>query len=126
MLIRELARDAVDVDVQIHVHNDAGLAIANSLTAVEEGVAAVQGCINGYGDKCGNADLAAVIANLQLKMGINVISDDQLAHLTEVSHYISEIVNVVPTPFQPYVGASAFAHKKRRVSEVGARLRAPD
>ena len=105
------ARDAVDVDVQIHVHNDAGLAIANSLAAVEEGVSAVQGCINGYGDKCGNADLAAVIANLQLKMGINVISDEQLAHLTEVSHYISEIVNVVPAPFQPYVGASAFAHK---------------
>ncbi|MCH7698019.1 MAG: citramalate synthase [Chloroflexi bacterium] len=105
------ARDAVDVDVQIHVHNDAGLAIANSLAAVEEGVSAVQGCINGYGDKCGNADLAAVIANLQLKMGISVISDEQLAHLTEVSHYISEIVNVVPAPFQPYVGASAFAHK---------------
>ena len=105
------AREAVNVDIQIHCHNDAGLAIANSLAAVEEGVAAVQGCVNGYGDKCGNADLAAVIANLQLKMGINVISDEQLAHLTEVSHYISEIVNVVPTPFQPYVGASAFAHK---------------
>ena len=105
------AREAVDVDVQIHCHNDAGLAIANSLAAVQEGVSAIQGCINGYGDKCGNADLAAVIANLQLKMGIKVISDEQLGHLTEVSHYISEIVNVVPTPFQPYVGASAFAHK---------------
>jgi len=105
------ARDAVDVDLQIHCHNDAGLAVANSLAAVTEGVAAVQGCVNGYGERCGNADLVAIIGDLKLKMGMDVITDEQLARLTEVSHYISEIVNVVPSPFQPYVGASAFAHK---------------
>ena len=105
------AREAVSCTVSIHCHNDAGLAVANTLAAVEEGVTQIQGCINGYGDKCGNADLAAVIANLKLKMGIDVVTDEQLARLTEVARYISEIVNVVPSPFQPYVGASAFAHK---------------
>ena len=105
------ARQAVSCTVSIHCHNDAGLAVANTLAAVEEGVTQIQGCINGYGDKCGNADLAAVIANLKLKMGIDVVTDEQLARLTEVARYVSEIVNVVPSPFQPYVGASAFAHK---------------
>ncbi len=105
------AREAVSCTISIHCHNDAGLAVANTMTAVEEGVTQVQGCINGYGDKCGNADLASVIANLKLKMGIDVVSDEQLARLSEVAHYVSEIVNVVPSPFQPYVGASAFAHK---------------
>jgi 2-isopropylmalate synthase len=105
------AREAVDVDIQIHCHNDTGLAVANSLAAVAEGVSAIQGCVNGYGERCGNADLVTIIADLKLKMGLDVISDEQLAHLTEVSHYVTEIVNVVPSPFQPYVGASAFAHK---------------
>ena len=105
------AQQAVPVQVGIHTHNDAGLAVANSLAAIEQGVVQVQGCTNGYGDKCGNADLTTVIANLKLKMGIDVITDEQLARLSEVSHFVSEIVNVVPNPFQPYVGASAFAHK---------------
>ena len=105
------AREAVDVSVGIHAHNDANLAVANTLAAIEEGVTQVQGCANGYGDKCGNADLLSVIANLKLKMGIDVVTDEQLARLTEISHFISEIVNMVPSPFQPYVGASAFAHK---------------
>ena len=105
------ARDAVDVALGIHTHNDAGLAVANSLAAVEEGVRHVQGCVNGYGERCGNADLLSVIANLKLKMGVDVVTDEQLERLTEVSHYVSEIVNFVPNPFQPYVGASAFAHK---------------
>ncbi|MCH7811947.1 MAG: citramalate synthase [Chloroflexi bacterium] len=105
------ARAAVSTLVGIHTHNDAGLAIANSLVAVQEGASQVQGCINGYGDKCGNADLVSVIANLKLKMGIDVVTDEQLAHLTEASHYVNEIVNFVPNPYQPYVGTSAFAHK---------------
>ncbi|MGB2693630.1 MAG: citramalate synthase [Dehalococcoidia bacterium] len=105
------AREAVPVALGIHTHNDANLAIANTLVAIEEGCTQVQGCINGYGDKCGNADMVSIIANLQIKLGINVVTDEQLARLTEVSHYVSEIVNLVPNPFQPYVGASAFAHK---------------
>jgi 2-isopropylmalate synthase len=105
------ARAAVDVPLGIHTHNDAGLAVGNTLAAVEEGCVQVQGCVNGYGERCGNADLLSIIANLKLKMGMNVVTDEQLARLTEVSHYVSEIVNMVPDPYQPYVGASAFAHK---------------
>ena len=105
------AMEAVGVPVGIHAHNDANLAVANTLAAVEIGAVQVQGCINGYGDKCGNADLVSVIANLKLKMDIDVVTDQQLARLSEIAHYVGEIVNVVPNPFQPYVGASAFAHK---------------
>jgi 2-isopropylmalate synthase len=105
------ARLAVDVPLGIHTHNDAGLAVANTLIAVEEGCVQVQGCVNGYGERCGNADLLSIIANLKLKMGMDVVSDAQLGRLTEVSHYVSEIVNMVPHPYQPYVGQSAFAHK---------------
>jgi 2-isopropylmalate synthase len=105
------ARDAVDVPLGIHTHNDAHLAVANTLAAVEEGCTQVQGCVNGYGERCGNADLLSIIANLKLKMGFDVVTGEQLARLTEVSHYVSEIVNMVPYPYQPYVGGSAFAHK---------------
>ncbi len=105
------AREAVDVPLGIHTHNDAALAVANTLAAVAEGCVHVQGCVNGYGERCGNADLLSIIANLKLKMGLDVVTDDQLARLTEVSHYVSEIVNMVPYPYQPYAGASAFAHK---------------
>ncbi|MEX2247891.1 MAG: citramalate synthase [Dehalococcoidia bacterium] len=101
----------LDVPLGIHTHNDAELAVANSLAAVAEGVRQVQACVNGYGERCGNANLMSVIANLKLKLGLDVISDEQLAMLTEVSHYVSEIVNMVPDPYQPYVGTSAFAHK---------------
>jgi 2-isopropylmalate synthase len=100
-----------DIRLGIHCHNDAGLAVANSIAAVEAGVWQVQGCVNGYGERCGNADLLTVIANLKLKMGIDVIDDDQLARLTEVSNYVSELANMAPHPQAPYVGTSAFAHK---------------
>ncbi len=99
------------VPLGIHAHNDAELAVANSLAAVEEGVRQVQACVNGYGERCGNANLMSVIANLKLKLGIDVVSDEQLAMLTDVSRYVSEIVNMVPNPYQPYVGTSAFTHK---------------
>ena len=97
--------------VGIHAHNDADLAVANSLAAVEAGATHVQGTINGYGERCGNANLVSVIPNLKLKMGIDCLSDEQLARLTEISHYVSEVANMVPNPHAPYVGASAFTHK---------------
>jgi 2-isopropylmalate synthase len=105
------AMEAVDTPLGIHAHNATDLAVANSLAAVEMGVAQVQGCINGYGDGCGNADIISVIANLKLKMSIDCISDEQLAKLTEISHYVSETANLPPSPRQPYVGTAAFAHK---------------
>jgi 2-isopropylmalate synthase len=100
-----------DVRLGIHCHNDAGLAVANSMAAVEAGVWQVQGCVNGYGERCGNADILTILANLKLKMGLNVVEDEQLARLTEVSNYVSELANLVPNMQAPYVGASAFAHK---------------
>ena len=100
-----------DTRLGIHCHNDAGLAVANSMAAVEAGVWQVQGCVNGYGERCGNADILTVLANLKLKMGIQVVEDEQLARLTEVSNYVSELANMVPNASAPYVGASAFAHK---------------
>jgi 2-isopropylmalate synthase len=95
----------------IHCHNDAEVAVANSLAAVEAGVQQVQACINGYGERCGNANLSSVIAGLKLKLGREVVDAEQLANLTEVSHFVSEVANMTPWPQQPYVGASAFAHK---------------
>ena len=102
---------AVQCLVGIHVHNDADLAVANTLLAVQTGATQVQACINGWGERCGNANIVSVIANLKLKMGIEVVTDEQLARLTEVSHMASELANLLPNPQQPYVGASAFAHK---------------
>ena len=101
----------VDTPLGIHTHNDADLAVANSLAAVAEGVKQVQACVNGYGERCGNANLISIIANLKLKLGMDVVSEDQLAMLTEVSRYVSEVVNMAPSPYQPYVGTSAFTHK---------------
>src|SRR5690606_19147822 len=94
-----------------HCHNDADVAVANSLAALEHGVTQVQACINGYGERCGNANMLSVIAGLKLKMGVDVVTDEQLARLTEVSHFVSEVANMTPWPQQPYVGHSAFAHK---------------
>ncbi|GIW13711.1 MAG: citramalate synthase [Tepidiforma sp.] len=100
-----------DVRLGIHLHNDAGLAVANSLHAVEAGVWQIQGCVNGYGERCGNADILTIAANLKLKYGIDVLEDDQLARLTEVANYVAELANMALNPQTPYVGASAFAHK---------------
>jgi len=104
--------DAVpDAVFGCHFHNDSGMAVGNSLTAVRTGVHQVQGCINGYGERTGNADLCSVIPNLALKMGYETIPADHLPHLTRVSHHLSEIVNLTLDPHLPYVGASAFTHK---------------
>jgi 2-isopropylmalate synthase len=101
----------LDVPIGIHAHNDADLAVANTLAAVEAGATHVQGTINGYGERCGNANLVSVIADLKLKMGIDCVSDEQLARLTETSHYVSEVANMASNPQAPYVGLSSFAHK---------------
>ncbi len=95
----------------IHCHNDSGCGVANTLAAVKAGVVHVQGTINGYGERVGNADLCAVTAGLQLKMGKRCVSDEQLARLTELSNFVSEVANLPHDRHQPYVGASAFTHK---------------
>jgi 2-isopropylmalate synthase len=95
----------------IHTHNDSDTAVANALAGVIEGVRMVQGTINGYGERCGNANLCSLIPNLQLKLGYKCIQDEQLARLTETSRLISEVVNLAPDDHAPFVGRSAFAHK---------------
>ena len=95
----------------IHAHNDGGLAVANSLAAVLSGVNMVHGTINGYGERCGNADLISVIANLQLKMNRNCLPEASIRQLTNLSNYISEVANIPPLSSRPFVGRSAFAHK---------------
>jgi 2-isopropylmalate synthase len=99
------------VPIGIHAHNDGELAVANSLMAVGAGARQVQGTINGFGERCGNANLCSVIPNLQLKANFPVLAPEQLAMLTEVSRYVNEIANLVPPNNQPFVGYSAFAHK---------------
>jgi len=95
----------------IHVHNDADTAVASTLMAVEAGVNHVQGTINGYGERCGNANLCSIIPNLKLKLKLECIPDSQLPELTKVARYVSEVANLIPRDDQPYVGKSAFAHK---------------
>ena len=107
----DAVRDVADMPLGIHAHNDSELAVANTLAAVKAGVTQVQGTINGYGERCGNANLCSVIPDLKLKMGIDCVTDEQLAKLTEVSRYVSEVANLVPDAFSPYVGTSAFSHK---------------
>jgi len=99
------------VPLGIHVHNDNACAVVNSLTAVRLGITQVQGTMNGYGERCGNADLSAVIPNLELKMKKRCLPDNHLRHLTEVSHYVSEVANMPRHNSQPFVGYGAFAHK---------------
>jgi len=101
----------ITVPLGIHAHNDSELAVANTLMAVRHGVVQVQGTINGYGERCGNANLCSVIPSLKFKLGINCLSDDSIKRLSKVSHHISEIANMVPSDNQPFVGKNAFAHK---------------
>ncbi len=99
------------VGVGIHAHDDAGCGVANSLVAVQRGARLVQGTVNGYGERCGNANLITILADLQLKLGFDCVEPRLLARLTETAHLIDELCNVAPNPNQPYVGANAFAHK---------------
>jgi len=106
-----LAKQGMHVTLGIHVHNDAGLAVANTLAAVMAGCTHIQGTINGYGERCGNANLISIIPNLQLKMGYNCLSTLGLKSLADLSLKVSGIANLNPDKQAPYVGSSAFAHK---------------
>ena len=99
------------VPMGVHAHDDGGLALANSLEAVLAGAVMVQGTVNGYGERCGNADLISIMGNLQLKMGYACVHSESLKHLTELSRFTSEVANVPPNNQRPFVGKSAFAHK---------------
>ncbi len=116
---------ALDVPLGVHAHNDAACAVANSLVAVDAGCVHVQGTMNGYGERAGNADLTSIIPALSLKMGAETSVDaDRLQLLTEVSHFVAETANLSPYPQQPYVGASAFAHKGGVHASAAARMEA--
>jgi 2-isopropylmalate synthase len=97
--------------VGIHCHDDAGCGVANSLAAVQSGATHVQGTMNGYGERCGNANLVTIIPNLQVKLGYACLNDDQLASLAPAAHFLDELLNFTADPDQPYVGRNAFAHK---------------
>ena len=104
-------RKRFDGILGIHTHNDSDLAVANSIAAIEQGFTHVQGCMNGYGERCGNANLCSIIANLELKLGHTTIGRDNLANLTGAARFIAELANLPMRNDQPYVGHSAFAHK---------------
>jgi 2-isopropylmalate synthase len=106
-----VASVGASVRVGIHTHDDAGCGVANALAAVLAGATHVQGTMNGYGERCGNANLISIIPNLQLKLGYECLTDAQLASLTPTAHYIAELLNFTPDPDAPYVGRNAFAHK---------------
>jgi 2-isopropylmalate synthase len=109
--VREVRRALPRAQLGIHVHNDGGLAVANSLAAIQAGVMQVQGTINGVGERCGNVDLTSVIANCELKLGLRCLPEGKLASLTSVSRFVWERMNRVGPDNQPYVGLAAFAHK---------------
>ena len=109
--IVQAVREKLDHPIGIHAHNDAECAVANSLAAVHAGAVHVQGTINGYGERCGNANLSTIIPNLELKLGLRAVPEGKLAALADVSHLVSEIANLLPDEHMAYVGKSAFAHK---------------
>ena len=100
-----------DTPIGIHAHNDAGVAVANSVVAINHGAVHVQGCINGYGERCGNANLCTVLPNIELKLGHETIGAEGLASLTQVARFVAELANLSLPNDRPYVGNSAFAHK---------------
>ncbi len=116
-------RDICRVPLGIHAHNDGGLAVANTLVAVRKGVAQVQGTVNGYGERCGNANLCSVIPNLELKQGVRCLPEGRLAQLASLAHFVSEMANLPADESQPFVGANAFTHKAGL--HVGAVLKTP-
>jgi 2-isopropylmalate synthase len=104
-------RKQVDLPLGIHAHNDGECAVANSLAAVQAGCTQVQGTINGYGERCGNANLCSIIPDLQLKLGYDCLPQEKLAELYDLSHFVAELANLAPDEYQAYVGQAAFAHK---------------
>jgi 2-isopropylmalate synthase len=109
--IARVRADIPGAEVGVHFHNDAGTAVASSLASVGAGARQIQGCVNGYGERTGNADLCAIIPDLVIKMGIPVVDEAQLEQLSPISHHVAEVVNITLDPHRPYVGASAFTHK---------------
>jgi 2-isopropylmalate synthase len=111
------------VGIGVHFHDDGGVAVANTLVGVRMGATQVQGCINGYGERTGNANLCTIIPDLSLKMGVRTIPAERLERLTPVSHHIAELVNITLDPQSPFVGPSAFAHKAGLHTSAIARAR---
>ena len=114
--VRDVIKTLAEIDggttkIGIHNHNDCGVAVANSISAVREGAVMVHGTVNGYGERCGNADLTSIIPILKLKMGYDCISEDNLKKLLTLSRFVSERANMTPSNNRPFVGRSAFAHK---------------
>ena len=111
-ITKEVCQHIPGDHVGIHTHNDTDCAVANSLAAVEAGARMVQGTINGLGERCGNANIISLVADLSLKMGVDCgVKKDALARLTPLSRLLDERLNRAPNPYQPWVGHSAFAHK---------------
>jgi len=106
-----VVRSRLDTPIAMHAHNDSGLAVANSIVGVGCGASQVQGTINGYGERCGNANLCSIIPILELKMGLQALPEGKLSEITEVAHFVDDVANQVPADRQPFVGLSAFAHK---------------
>lgn len=109
--IVQMVRARTSAQLGAHFHNDSGCAVANTLTAVRGGITQVQGCVNGYGERTGNADLSSLVPNLQLKMGMQALPEGRIERITAVSHHLAEIMNVALPSQRPYVGTSAFTHK---------------
>ncbi len=109
--ITEIVKQSIKCDIGIHCHNDNGMAVAASIAAVESGAVQVQGTINGFGERCGNANLCTIIPNLQLLMGYNCIPEENMEMLTSTARFVSEIANIIHDERAPFVGSCAFAHK---------------
>ena len=109
-------------DVGVHFHDDSGCAVANSLVSVRVGARQVQGTANGLGERCGNANLFTLLADMELKLGLDLVGDEHLQRMTRVAHAVAELCNQTPPSAQPYVGASAFAHKAGLHASALARL----
>jgi len=123
-IVGEVRAALPDAQLGIHAHNDNGMADANTVIAVEAGVRHVQGTINGYGERCGNANLCTVIPSLELKMGYRTLANGSLTTLTETAHFVAEVANLRPDDHAPYVGRSAFAHKAGL--HVNALIKSPE
>ena len=122
-MIGKVRVDLPEAEIGVHFHNDSGCAVASSLAAVGAGACQLQGCINGYGERTGNADLCSIIPDLALKMGLPVVTEEQLGALAPTAHHIAEIVNIALDPHRPYVGTSAFTHKAGLHTSALARRR---
>ena len=123
-IMQAVRKHLPDAALGIHAHNDSGCGVANSLTAVAEGAVQVQGSINGYGERTGNANLSTIVPDLQLKMGVPVVSAEQLSRLSHLSHLVAELANMAPEDSAPFVGRDAFTHKAGMHADAVRKLKA--